>query len=80
MGKQQKLLEKFKASKKTFKWSDLVMVLKGLGFEQIEAAGSRVLFSRDGDDLVLHKPHPGNEVKAYVLKQIKEKLQASGDL
>lgn len=80
MTQQQKLIEKFKAAKKTFKWNDLVAVLTALGFEQIEAAGSRVLFSRNGNDILLHKPHPGNEVKAYVLKQVKETLKQSGDL
>jgi hypothetical protein len=26
----------------------------------------------------IHKPHPGNEMKAYAVKQVKEKLQRVG--
>lgn len=78
MSKQDKLLESFKAAKKDYKWQDLVAVLKGLGFEQVEAEGSRVDFVRGGLVVKLHKPHPQKEVKAYALKQVKETLHKEG--
>ena len=77
MTKQSKLIERFKAAK-IFKWSDLVTMLKGLGFEQVEGDGSRVSFINEHIIIKLHKPHPGNEVKAYAVKQVKDTLKAEG--
>lgn len=74
MSKQEKLLAAFIAAKRDYKWLDLVAVLKSLGFEQIEAEGSRVDFVRGELAIHLHKPHPQKEVKAYALKQVKELL------
>lgn len=80
MSKKDKLMQKFLSTKRNFLWSDLVSVLKLLGFEQMEAEGSRVDFVK-GDKLInLHKPHPSKEVKAYALKQVKEQLFAWGEL
>jgi len=78
MGKQDKLLESFKAAKKEYKWQDLVAVLKSLGFDLVEAEGSRVDFVKGDLVIKLHKPHPQKEVKAYALKQTKETLHKEG--
>ncbi len=78
MSKQDKLLEAFKAAKKEFKWTDLVAVLKSLGFEPVEAEGSRVDFVMGELVVKLHKPHPQKEVKVYALKQVKETLHKEG--
>lgn len=80
MSKKDKLLQKFLAAKRNFLWSDLVSVLTSLGFEQIEAEGSRVDFVKDDLIINLHKPHPAKEVKAYALKQVKEHLNQWGVL
>lgn len=78
MSKQDKLVAKFIASNGEFKWSDLVAMLKGMGFEQIEGAGSRVSFVKESLIIKLHKPHPQKEVKAYAVRQVKEVLIAEG--
>ncbi len=67
-------------SKKKFKFSELVSLLKMLGYSVIQGDGSRVKFDNGKpEDLInLHKPHPGNEMKAYAVKQVKEKLQQGG--
>jgi predicted RNA binding protein YcfA (HicA-like mRNA interferase family) len=75
MSKQEKLIAQFLLAKKDFKWVDLVAVLKSLGFEQIEAEGSRVDFVKATVVIHLHKPHPQKEVKAYALKQLKTLLK-----
>lgn len=80
MSKKDKLLQKFLATKRNFLWSDLVGVLTSLGFEQIEAEGSRVDFVKGDLIINLHKPHPAKEVKAYALKQVKEVLNQWGVL
>ncbi|WML89080.1 type II toxin-antitoxin system HicA family toxin [Thiothrix lacustris] len=53
-----------------------------LGYTQEEGDGSRVKFDNgNATDLInLHKPHPGNEVKAYVIRQVREKLTTGGML
>ena len=76
MTKKEKLLTKFITTQGPFTWKEVAGVLAALGFEKLDAEGSRVLFSNDGIDIVLHKPHPGNEVKHYAVKQIKAKLKA----
>ncbi len=61
-----------------FKWVELVTLLKSLGFEQIEGAGSRVCFTNGDINIRLHKPHPHKEVKAYVVAQVKDTLIKEG--
>ena len=79
MSKKEKLIQKFLAAK-TFKFSELIILLKMLGYCQIQGDGSRVKFDNGKpEDLInLHKPHPGNEMKAYAVKQVKEKLHRGG--
>jgi len=75
MSKNEKLLRKFKTAK-SITWLELVKVLSLLGYHQVEGNGSRVKFDNgDPRQLInLHKPHPEKELKAYALKQIREKL------
>jgi predicted RNA binding protein YcfA (HicA-like mRNA interferase family) len=79
MSKVEKLIEKFKSSPIDFTWDELVKVLNYLGyFEKTtkgKTGGSRVKFVNNETDVInLHKPHPSNIVKQYVIKQIIEKL------
>jgi hypothetical protein len=80
MSKQEKLLAKLLNKQAGFTWPELVSLLKGLGFGQIEGEGSRVKFSNGNPQAMinLHKPHPGNELKAYVKRQVVEHLKAGG--
>ena len=42
---------------------------------------SRVIFKDDkGNPIMVHKPHPGNVVKAYAMKQIYEELVNKGKI
>ncbi len=79
MSKKQKLINKLLIAK-TFKWSELATLLKLLGYKEIQGDGSRVKFDNgDPDALIsLHKPHLGNEMKTYAVKQVKEKLKSGG--
>jgi hypothetical protein len=41
-----------------------------------KTAGSRIKFFNDeGEQILLHKPHPNGVMKMYQLRQIKEKLK-----
>ncbi len=75
MSKKDKLKRKL-LSGSDFTWQELVTLLKFLGFEEMQGSGSRVKFD-DGiaDHMInLHRPHPGNNLKRYAIKQIIAKL------
>lgn len=78
MSKAEKLLEKLKKEPppKDFTWSDLRSLLNSLGFIEKQGNGSRVKFFHSGlcYPISLHKPHPGNELKLYVIEQLKSAL------
>ena len=77
MSKSEKLLNKLRLAKNTFVWSDLVTVLKHLGYQKKERAGSRVLFYNENTQHIikLHKPHPENFIKGGALKSVKFALK-----
>jgi len=79
MTKKQKLIDKL-LSANIFKFSELASLLKMLGYEEIQGNGSRVKFDngKPADLINLHKPLPGNEMKTYAVKQVKEKLSKGG--
>ncbi|WP_308422564.1 MULTISPECIES: type II toxin-antitoxin system HicA family toxin [Marinomonas] len=57
-----------------------IKALAPLGYEKKEMAGSRVRFYHKGKDamLLLHKPHPENELKGGALKSVKLHLIQEG--
>ncbi|MDQ7073520.1 MAG: type II toxin-antitoxin system HicA family toxin [Gammaproteobacteria bacterium] len=79
MTKSNKLLTKF-VTARSITWMELVKVLRVFGYKQIEGSGSRVKFDNGvaAHIINLHKPHPEKEVKAYALRQIREKLTEWG--
>jgi hypothetical protein len=74
MGRREKLVARLKGRPKDFTWDELVRLLDGLGY--IEAAtgktgGSRRRFIHEtAPTIALHKPHPGNIVKMYVIDDV----------
>ena len=76
MSKKDKLKRKL-LSGSAFTWHELVTLLNFLGYEEIQGNGSRVKFDNGiAEDLInLHKPHPGNHLKRYAIKQIIAKLK-----
>jgi hypothetical protein len=80
MSRQGKLLAKLLNKQAGFTWSELVTLLGGLGYHQIEGDGSRVKFDNGHPQAMinLHKPHPGNELKPYVKRQVLAHLKAGG--
>lgn len=82
MGKTEKLLEKMAYAKNTFPFKDLVVLLSQLGYEKSEMAGSRVRFFHQETKhlILLHRPHPENEIKGGALKSVKQALKQEGFL
>ena len=79
MSKKDKLLKKFLAVpiKRDLTFSELSTLLIACGFIKIEGAGSAVKFFNKSKDILinLHKPHPTDILKVYLVKQIQEKLK-----
>jgi len=63
---------------KDFTYNELKTLLSSFGYCEIQSAGSRVYFSKENHKIKLHRPHPGNVLKAYQLKLIVEELIAKG--
>ena len=76
MGRRDKLIAKLKTIPADFTWQELTALLKTLGYQEVQGSGSRVKFDNGNTDQMinLHKPHPGNIVKRYALRQLIEKL------
>lgn len=80
MSRQEKLLAKLLSRQSGFTWQELTTLLNGMGYRQLEGQGSRVKFDNGNPHAMinLHRPHPGNELKAYVKRQVIEHLKAGG--
>ena len=79
MSKKDKLLIKFLENppRKDLTFKELSTLLLSLNFEQLAGAGSAVkIYNKKKDLLInLHKPHPSDILKVYLVKQIQSKLK-----
>jgi predicted RNA binding protein YcfA (HicA-like mRNA interferase family) len=79
MSKSSKLLDRLLSKPKDLTWDELVKILADFGYEEMKkgkTGGSRRRFvDQDKNVVLLHKPHPANIVKPYVIKQVIEHLQ-----
>ena len=82
MATRDKLLERFQQLPSDFTWKELVRFLKSFGYElesKGRTGGSRVRFVQPGcPPIILHRPHPGNIVRRYQLRQVPAFLVAEG--
>lgn len=82
MGTKEKLIRRFQTLPKDFTWDEMRSLLVSLGYEpgnKGRTSGSRVIFKKDGrKSIMLHKPHPGNIIMGYALKQVYDYLKANG--
>ena len=79
MSIKDKLLIKFLQNppRRDLTFRELNSLLISCGFEKVEGAGSAVKFYHSKKDILinLHKPHPSNILKVYLVKQIQSKLK-----
>ena len=84
MGTKEKLIERLTHLPKDFTFDEAERLLTLFGYTKSnkgKTSGSRVVFKdREGHPIMLHKPHPGNIVKMYALRQVLEELQSKGYL
>lgn len=82
MGTRENLRERFLKLPSYFTFEEMQRLLEGFGYERSNkgrTSGSRLIF-KNGDKrpIMLHKPHPGNIVKEYAMKQVLEELREAG--
>ena len=74
MARRTKLIRRFQSRPKDFTWDELVALLEGFGYSEARTGatgGSRRRFLHpQAPAISLHKPHPGNIVKRYVIDDV----------
>jgi predicted RNA binding protein YcfA (HicA-like mRNA interferase family) len=82
MSRRDKLIVRFKSRPRDFTWDELVRLLQALGYREVatgKTGGSRRRFVHStGPVIALHKPHPGNIVKMYVIDELSHMLAEEG--
>lgn len=63
-----------KPTRANIKFSDIESLIEALGGEIREGEGSRVVLELSGTREYVHRPHPGEEAKRYVVEKIREWL------
>ena len=74
MGTKEKLIERFKNQPKDFTFDEMEKLLFIFGYvksDKGKTSGSRVIYKNGNKrPIMLHKPHPGNIIKSYAMKQV----------
>jgi hypothetical protein len=81
MARADRLIEEFRECRGPFPYKDLVRMLNGLGYSETTTAGGsrrRFVHAESGHVIRLHEPHPGNEIKDYMVRQIRATLIERG--
>jgi len=82
MNRKKRLIARFKGRPKDFTWGELTRLLESLGYEMLKpgkTGGSRRRFVHPTASAIsLHKPHPGNVVKGYVMDEVLRLLTEEG--
>ncbi len=84
MGSKEKLIERFKRLPNDFTFDEMERLLSIFGYEKSnkgKTSGSRVIYRNENKrPIMLHKPHPGNIIKGYAMKQVLDELKEAGFL
>ena len=85
MSKSQKAIERLRSIPKDYTYSELKNILQNFGFVEHNkgnTSGSRVKFHRVADNaiIMLHKPHPGDILPEYAVRNVVKSLKGFGDL
>lgn len=82
MNRHVKLVMRLRRRPKDFTWDEMVRVLEGVGYRESGAGktgGSRRRFIHPhAPSILLHKPHPANIVKSYVIDEVLRLLTEEG--
>lgn len=77
MARIDKLKQELKACNGPYPYKDAIALLRAIGYVQTSTGGgSRRRFVHEETKAIirLHEPHPGTEIPAYMVKQIRDLL------
>ncbi len=85
MSKLEKAKARIRSRPKDYTYSEAKALLSQLGFMEYtkgKTSGSRVKFYRAADQkmVLLHKPHPGDEMKPGALNDLADYLMEIGEI
>ncbi len=82
MGTKEKLRERFMKMPSDFTFDEMQQLLAGYGYvlgNKGHTSGSRIIFKNGNKrPIMLHKPHPGNILKRYAMRQVLDELKNAG--
>ena len=82
MGQKEKLIRKLKSVPRDMTFDEAETLLRYLTYlrsNKGKTSGSRVMFiSEEHGSILLHKPHPQKELKAYQVRQLCDLLEQEG--
>ena len=83
MTRVEKLARQLMARPRTFRFDDAVRVMAWYGFdldEKGKTSGSRMRFYRedDGRMMLMHIPHPGDELRSAAVRELASFLREAG--
>ena len=81
-GNKRKTYRTFQVVTSNFTFEEMERLLSIFGYQKSnkgKTSGSRVIF-KNGDKrpIMIHKPHPGNLIKGYAMKQVLNDLMDAG--
>ena len=84
MSRQEKLVIRFLTVPADLTWDELILILRGYGYQEIRlgktSCSRRKFVDEEENIVILHKPHPTNIVKKYVIKQLIENFKEKGKI
>jgi len=83
MSTKEKMIRRFKSLPKDFTFDEMIRLFALFGFEidnKGGTSGSRLALvnKEKGLSYNMHRPHPGDIIKSYVMKQVLEYMIANG--
>lgn len=82
MGQKEKLIRRLRSMPRDFTFEESETLLRYLGYQRTDkgrTSGSRVMFtSAAHGSIQMHKPHPGNELRIYQIRQLIALLEREG--
>ena len=82
-GKFEKAIKRLKSIPADYTFTEARNLLSGLGFiedQKGKTSGSRVRFQKEDTVILLHKPHPGDVMKKYSVRDLKVFLEEHGEI
>jgi predicted RNA binding protein YcfA (HicA-like mRNA interferase family) len=78
VAKVEKLIAELKACEGPFSYRSMQRLLGYLGYEERAArrgSGRKFINADTKDIITAHEPHPGDEIKPYLVRQIRDHLE-----